>query len=239
MAYIIFVQPAVLSAAGMDFGAVLAATCIASGVATLLMAFLANYPIAVAPAMGHNFYFAFTVVAGMKVPWQAALGAVAIAGLIFIATAGIGLRERAIVAIPESLKHAIAVGIGLLIGLIGLEWGGIVRGAPGTLVALWHLRLGPAMLTLFGLIAIAVLMALGVRGALLIGMLLTTAVGLANGLVTYHGLVGAPPRLRPRSCSSTSPERCGPVSPSSCSSSSCSRCSTRSARSSASPARRD
>jgi adenine/guanine/hypoxanthine permease len=197
MAYIIFVQPAVLSAAGMDFGAVLVATCIASGVATLLMGFLANYPIAVAPAMGHNFYFAFTVVVGMQVPWQAALGAVAIAGLIFIATAGVGLRERVIVAIPESLKHAIAVGIGLLIALIGLEWGGIVRGAPGTLVALGHLRLGPAMLTLFGLIAIAVLMALRLRGALLIGMLLTTIVGLANGLVTYQGLVSAPPSIAP------------------------------------------
>src|SRR5512133_1777888 len=102
MAYIIFVQPAVLAAAGMDFGAVLVATCLASGIATLLMAFLANYPIAVAPAMGHNFYFAFTVVIGMKVPWQTALGAVACSGVLFIATAGVGLRERVIVAIPES-----------------------------------------------------------------------------------------------------------------------------------------
>lgn len=197
MAYIIFVQPTVLSAAGMDFGAVLVATCLASGIATLLMAFLANYPIAVAPAMGHNFFFAFTVVAAMRVPWQAALGAVACAGLIFIVTAGVGLRERLITAIPESLKHAIAVGIGLLIALIGLEWGGIVRGAPGTLVTLGHLKLAPALLTLFGLLVMAVLMARRVRGALLIGILASAVAGLATGLVRYQGLVSPPPSIAP------------------------------------------
>jgi AGZA family xanthine/uracil permease-like MFS transporter len=197
MAYIIFVQPAVLSAAGMDPGAVLVATCIATAVATLLMAFLANYPIAVAPAMGHNFYFAFTVVVGMQVPWQVALGAVACAGLLFIATAGIGLREHVIIAIPASLKHAIAVGIGLLIALIGLEWGGIVRGAPGTLVTLGHLRVAPAMLTLFGLAVMAVLIARRVRGALLIGILASALAGLATGLVHYQGIVSRPPSLAP------------------------------------------
>src|SRR5205809_4056748 len=93
MAYIIFVQPAVLSAAGMDFGAVLTATCLATALATALMAVLANYPIAVAPAMGHNFFFAYSVVLGMKVPWRVALGGVAIAGILFVITAGIGLRE--------------------------------------------------------------------------------------------------------------------------------------------------
>src|SRR5690349_5370334 len=124
MAYIIFVQPAVLSAAGMDAGAVLTATCLATAVATLLMALLANYPIAVAPAMGHNFFFAFTVVVARGTPWPAALGAVAIAGLLFILTAGVGLRERVIAAVPAPLRHAIVVGIGLLIALIGLEWSG-------------------------------------------------------------------------------------------------------------------
>ncbi len=197
MAYIIFVQPTVLGAAGMDFGAVLVATCLASGIATLLMAFLANYPIAVAPAMGHNFYFAFTVAIGMQVPWQTALGAVACSGLLFIATAGIGLRERAIVAIPDPLKHAIAVGIGLLIALIGLEWGGIVRAAPGTLLTLGHLRLAPAMLTMFGLAVLGVLMARRVPGALLIGILVTTLAGLLTGLVRYQGLVSSPPSIAP------------------------------------------
>ena len=143
MAYIIFVQPTVLGAAGMDFGAVLVATCLASAFATVLMGLLANYPIAVAPAMGHNFYFAFTVCVAMKVPWRIALGAVAIAGTLFILTAAIGLRERLIVAIPTTLKHAIAVGIGLLVALIGLQWGGLVADSPGTLVTLGKLSAPP------------------------------------------------------------------------------------------------
>src|SRR6185436_5028038 len=120
MAYIIFVQPAVLSAAGMDFGAVLVATCVATALATALMALLANYPIAVAPAMGHNFFFAYSVVIAMQVPWPIALGAVALAGIVFVVTAGIGLREHLITAIPQSLKYAIAAGIGLLIAMVGL-----------------------------------------------------------------------------------------------------------------------
>src|SRR5262249_12236027 len=103
LAYILFVQPAVLSAAGMDAGAVFVATCLASALATLLMALLANYPIAVAPAMGHNFFFAFTVVIADKTPWPVALGAVAIAGTLFVLTAGIGLRERVIQAVPDSM----------------------------------------------------------------------------------------------------------------------------------------
>src|SRR5215831_18463039 len=143
MAYIIFVQPTVQSAAGMDQGAVLTATCLASAVGTLLMALLANYPIAVAPAMGHNFFFAFTVVVAGGTPWPVALGCVAIAGTIFIVTAGVGLRERVITAIPQSLKHAITVGIGLLIALIGLEWSGIVVAAPGTFVTLGKLTTPP------------------------------------------------------------------------------------------------
>ena len=197
MAYIIFVQPTVLSAAGMDFGAVLVATCIASGIATLMMGLTANYPIAVAPAMGHNFFFAFTVVIAMRVPWQIALGAVAVAGVIFILTAGVGLRERLIPAIPASLKHAMGVGIGLLIALIGLEWSGIVVASPGTLVTLGNLKSAPALLSIFGLLAMAVLMARRVSGALLIGILLSTAVGLATGLVRYQGLVSLPPSLAP------------------------------------------
>ena len=197
MAYIIFVQPAVLSAAGMEFGAVMVATCVASAIATLLMGLLANYPIAVAPAMGHNFFFAFTVCVAMKVPWRTALGAVAIAGTLFILTASVGLRERLIAAIPDSLKHAMAVGIGLLVALIGLQWGGLVAGAPGTLVTLGRLSSAPALLTLFGLLVVGVLLARGIPGALLIGMLVSTAAGLAAGLVHYQGLAGLPPPLAP------------------------------------------
>jgi AGZA family xanthine/uracil permease-like MFS transporter len=197
MAYIIFVQPAVLSAAGMDFGAVMAATCIAAAIATLLMAVLANYPIAVAPAMGHNFFFAYTVVLAGKTPWPIALGAVAIAGSLFIITAGFGLRERLITAVPDSLKHAIAVGIGLLITLVGLEWCGVIVSSPGTFVTLGKLTTPPTLLALGTLGLMAVLTARGVKGAMLIGMLAATAAGLAMGLVRFSGVVSAPPSLAP------------------------------------------
>jgi AGZA family xanthine/uracil permease-like MFS transporter len=197
MAYIIFVQPAVLGAAGMDLGAVLVATCLSTALATTLMALLANYPIAVAPAMGHNFFFAYTVVLGMKVPWQVALGAVAIAGLIFIVTAGIGLREQLITAIPASLKHAIAAGIGLLIATIGLEWAGLIVAAPGTLVGLSNLHNRPVALALAGLTLTAALMVRRVPGALLWGILASTAMGVPLGIVRFQGLAGVPPSIAP------------------------------------------
>jgi AGZA family xanthine/uracil permease-like MFS transporter len=197
MAYIIFVQPAVLGAAGMDLGAVLVATCLSTAFATTLMALLANYPIAVAPAMGHNFFFAYTVVLGMKVPWQVALGAVALAGLIFILTAGIGLREHLITAIPASLKHAIAAGIGLLIATIGLEWAGLIVAAPGTLVGLSDLHSRPVALALAGLTLTAVLMVRRVPGALLWGILASTAMGVPLGIVRYQGIAGVPPSIAP------------------------------------------
>src|SRR5436190_8351555 len=188
MAYIIFVQPAVLGACGMDVGGVLVATCLSTAFATILMAVLANYPIAVAPAMGHNFFFAFSVVLGMKVPWRVALGAVAIAGVIFILTAGIGLRERLITAIPTSIKHAIAAGIGLLIALVGLEWAGLVVGAPGTLVALGDLRSRPVLLAIAALALTSVLLARRVAGAFLWGIVASTAIGLPLGIVRFQGI---------------------------------------------------
>jgi AGZA family xanthine/uracil permease-like MFS transporter len=197
MAYIIFVQPAVLGAAGMDFGAVLVATCVATALATTLMALLANYPIAVAPAMGHNFFFAYSVVIGMKVPWQVALGAVAIAGLVFVATATFGLRERFIAAIPASLKHAIAAGIGLLIAMLGLQWAGLIVDAPGTLVTLGDLRRAPVLLALFGLTLTASLMVRRVPGALLWGIFASTVIGLPLGVVKYQGLTSLPPSIAP------------------------------------------
>ena len=197
MAYIIFVQPTVLASAGMDHGAVLTATCLASAVATLLMALLANYPIAVAPAMGHNFFFAFTVVLAGGTPWPVALGAVAIAGMIFILTAGVGLRERVISAVPESLKHAISVGIGLLIALIGLQWAGIIVGARGTLVTLGPLTSPPVILALATLVVMAILMARRVTGAMLIAMTMGLVAALAFGFVKFEGVVSSPPSLSP------------------------------------------
>jgi AGZA family xanthine/uracil permease-like MFS transporter len=197
MAYIIFVQPAVLSAAGMDFGAVLTATCLSTALATLLMGLLANYPIAVAPAMGHNFFFAYTVVIGMRVPWQVALGAVALAGILFVLTAGIGLREHLITAIPESLKHAIGAGIGLLIAMIGLQWAGLVVAAPGTLVKLGDLHSRPVWFALIALAFTAWLMARRVPGAMLWGILGATLAAVPLGLVSYQGIAGRPPALGP------------------------------------------
>jgi AGZA family xanthine/uracil permease-like MFS transporter len=196
-AYIIFVQPAVLAAAGMDSGAVLTATCLATAIATLIMAFGANYPIVVAPAMGHNFFFAFTVVVAGGTPWRVALGAVAIAGALFILTAGLGLRELVIRALPESFTHAIGVGIGVLIALIGLEWGGVIVDAPGTLVALGDLGQPPVLLTLATLAVMAILHARRVVGATLIGMVVAAVAALMAGLTTWTGVVSRPPSIAP------------------------------------------
>jgi len=202
LSYIIFVQPAVLATAGMDFGAVVVATCVASAIATFLMGFLANYPIALAPAMGHNFFFAFMVcgaiaMGGLGYSWQTALGAVCIAGLIFVFLSRFGLREKILTVMPDSLKHAIAAGIGLLIALVGFEWGGIVIATPGTLVGLGKFSNPPVLLTLFGLTVTAILLALRVRGAILLGIISSALAGLIFGLVRYRGLVSLPPSIAP------------------------------------------
>ena len=131
MCYIVVVQPAMMEAAGMDPGAVFTATCLASALATFLMAFLANYPIALAPGMGNNAYFAYVVVLGMGISWEAALGAVFISGALFILRASVGFRERIMAAVPNSLKMATAAGIGLLIAFLGLQWGGPGGEPPG------------------------------------------------------------------------------------------------------------
>src|SRR3989304_2068693 len=197
MAYIIVVQPTGLQAAGMVFGAGVVATCLSSALATVLMAFRANYPIAVAPAMGHNFFFAYTVLLGVKVSWELALGAVFIAGSLFIVLSLFGLREAIIHAVPESLQHAIAVGIGLLIAMVGLQWAGIVMDSPGTLVGLGDLRGPPVLLAIFGVGTVSLLMVLKVKGAILWGVGGSTLVGLRSGVLQYQGLVSPPPSLAP------------------------------------------
>jgi len=197
MSYIIFVQPAVLGAAGMDPGAVMVATCLASAVGTLLMAFLANYPIAMAPAMGHNFYFTYIVVLTLGYTWQEALGAVFVAGLIFILLSTVGLRETLMNVLPGCLKNSIPVGIGLLITLVGLEWSGIVTAHPVTYVTLGKLKSTPTLVSILGLVVMAALLALRVRGAVLIGILATAAAGLAFGVIEFGGIAAAPPSLDP------------------------------------------
>ena len=197
MSYILFVQPAVLSSTGMGFQAVLASTCLVSAIGTLMMAFLANYPIAVAPAMGHNFFFAFTVVAGMGFKWQVALGAVFLSGVAFLVMSIWGVRELLMRAIPDSLKHAIAVGIGLLITLVGLEWGGWVQNNPATFVALGNLRQPAVWMSGAGILVTLVLLIRKWRGAILCGIFTSTVLGLALGVVKFHGFVSAPPSIAP------------------------------------------
>ncbi len=195
--YIIFVQPAVLSNAGMDFGAVMTATCLASAVGCLIMGLWANYPIVLAPGMGINFYFTYTVVLGQGIPWETALGAVFISGVILILLTLFRFRELIINVIPEYLKNGIAAGIGIFISFIGLVQGGWVTDHPGALVQLGNLKSLPAVFTLFGVLLIAVLLQRRVTGAIFIGMAVMSLLGLPFGLVEFSGLVSSPPDLAP------------------------------------------
>ena len=197
MSYIIFVQPAVLGTTGMDKGAVMVATCLASALATLLTGLLARYPIAQAPAMGHNIFFAVVVCGTMGYTWQVALGANFLSGVIFVGLALTGVWGEMVTAVPDALKYGIAVGIGLLIALIGLEYGGIVVDSPGVLVALGDLTSRPVVLVLFGLGLTAVLLVLRFPGAILVGILGTAAAGLPLGVVKFHGVVAPVPSLAP------------------------------------------
>jgi len=197
MAYIIFVNPALLSQTGMDFEAVLAATCLAAGVATWVMGLAADYPIALAPGMGENVFF-LTAVLGLGVSWQVALAAVFVSGIVFFLLTLARVRELIIDAIPASLKHAIAVGIGLFIALLGLVSGGIVeRAEGGAPLRLADLTRGPTLVALAGLVLTLALMARRVRGAILVGILGATLLAWSTGLVEYRGLVAAPPSLAP------------------------------------------
>jgi AGZA family xanthine/uracil permease-like MFS transporter len=185
MAYIIFVNPSMLKETGMPAGAVMAATCIASAIGSLLMGALARYPIALAPGMGLNAYFTYAVVKGMGVPWPAALGAVFISGVAFLVLTAAGVRRLIVSALPVQLYAAVAVGIGLLIALIGFQNSGLISASSATLVTMGNLRAPATRLALFGLLLTAALLARRVRAAMLIGILATTAVGVAAGVVRW------------------------------------------------------
>src|SRR3954463_15736380 len=172
MAYILFVNPQILGNAGMDKGAVFVATCIASAVSTLVMAFYANYPIALAPGMGLNAFFAFTVVLGYKYSWQQALAAVFCSGVIFFLISIFRIREYVINAIPKNLKLAISAGVGLFLGIIALEEAKIVVAHPATLVTLGDLPQWPAILCLAGFVLMSALLYRGIRAGILIVVLL-------------------------------------------------------------------
>ena len=182
MAYIVVVNPSIMGQAGLPIAAVAAATCLAAGFGSILMGFLSNYPLALAPGMGLNAYFTFTVVKGMGVPWETALGCVFISGVVFLVLTLVGLRQLIIEAIPKSLFSAVAGGVGLFIAFIGLKDAGIIVANPGTTVGLGDLTSPTAALSLVGLILIAALQAWKVRGAILIGILVTAAAGWALGL---------------------------------------------------------
>ena len=197
MAYIIIVNPSILSATGMDPGAVTVATILASVVATVVMGVLANLPVALAPGMGLNAYFTFTVVQGMGYAWQTALGAVFVSGVLFVVISLAGLRGLIIRAIPNALKHGTAAGIGLFITFIGLTSGGIIVASEATFVHLGDVSQPAVLLAIAGIIFIAGLMALRVRGAILYGILGLWVVGLITGQASYAGIVGPIPSLAP------------------------------------------
>ena len=197
MAYIIFVNPDILSKAGMPFGAVFTATCVAAAIGCLLMAFLANYPIALAPGMGLNAYFAFTVVGGMKFSWQVALGCVFISGIIFFIISVLPIREWIVNAIPKSLKMAIAAGIGLFLALIALKNAGIVVGDPATLVKHGDLKSWPVLMATLGFALIVALEHRKVLGGVIIGILVVTIISIVAGYQKFQGIFDVPPSIAP------------------------------------------
>ena len=185
MSYIVLVNPAILSQAGLPIVAVAAATCASAAFASILMGLLADYPLALAPGMGLNAYFTFTVVKGMGVPWQVALGCVFISGVAFLLMTFVGIRQMIVSSIPRPLYSAVAGGIGLFIAFIGLKEAGIVVGSPATTVTLGDLHSPVALLALFGLALIAVLNIRKVPGAVVIGILATTALSWILGLSSF------------------------------------------------------
>lgn len=197
MAYIITVNPAILANAGMDFGSVFVATCIAAALGTAVMGLAANYPVALAPGMGLNAFFTFGVVIGMEQSWQVALGCVFWSGCIFFLLSIFKVREWIINAIPASLKTGIAVGIGLFLAIIGLQGAGVVVDNPATLVGLGNVKSAQALLFFGGFVLIAALYRRRVVGSVIIVILTTTIIGLLIGLVEYKGIVSPPPSISP------------------------------------------
>jgi AGZA family xanthine/uracil permease-like MFS transporter len=185
MAYIVVVNPVILGEAGMPVAAVAVATCLASGFGCILMGLLSNYPLAMAPGMGLNAYFTFTVVKGMGLPWQTALGCVFLSGVAFLLLTVAGVRQLIVSAVPRSLFAAVAGGVGLFIAFIGLADAGIIVAKHGTMVGLGNLTTSTAAIAVLGLLVIAALQARGVKGAMLLGILLTAGIAWAFGLAHF------------------------------------------------------
>ena len=197
MAYILVVNPLILSDAGMNWGGVFTATAVSSIIAILIMAFYANYPFALAPGMGLNAFFTYSVVLTMKHSWEFALTAVLIEGIIFVILSLFKVREAIFDAIPMNLKNAVSVGIGLFIAFIGLTSAGIVQ-QGGAILELGDLGTRPALLALIGIVIMGILLAKKVKGALLIGIIITTIIGIPMGVTKIpNGIFGLPPSLKP------------------------------------------
>ena len=197
MAYIAFVNPQILSEAGMDRGAVFVATCLAAAIGSAIMGLYANYPIAQAPGMGLNAFFTYGVVLGLGHPWQTALGAVFISGICFMALSVLPIREWVVNAFPRSLKLATSAGIGFFLAIIAMRNAGLVEGSEATLVTLGDVTAAPAVLAVVGLVLIAALEARRVTGGPIIGILAVTVVGLALGVTPFRGVVDLPPSIAP------------------------------------------
>ncbi len=197
MAYIIVVNPSILSATGMDFGAVFVATCLAAVIGTLIMGLWANYPIALAPGMGLNAFFSFTVVGSMGYSWQVALGAVFLSGFLFFLLSIFRVREWIINSIPMSLRFGISAGIGFFLALIALKNAGIVVDHPATLVGLGEVKVAESLLFFGGFLLICALSFRQVTGAVMIGIIAVTGIAMMLGMVEYKGFVSAPPSLAP------------------------------------------
>jgi len=197
MAYILFVNPEMLAKTGMDHGAVFVATCLAGAIGSLIMGLLANYPIALAPGMGLNAFFTYTVVMTMGYSWQTALGAVFLSGAIFFLLSIFKIREWIINSIPLALRAGIAAGIGLFLAIIALKNAGIVVDHPATLVGLGDMSKGGALLACLGFFVIAALAYRKVTGAVMIGILLVTGLSIVLGLSELQGVVSMPPSLMP------------------------------------------
>ncbi len=197
MAYIVAVNPAILGDAGMDKGAVFVATCLAAALGSAIMGLAANYPVALAPGMGLNAYFAYVIVGQQHFTWQAALGAMFLSGLGFLLLTLVGLREKLVAGIPASLRVGITAGIGFFLAFIALKSAGLVVADPATLVTLGDLHRGPALLALLGFLVIATLAARRVTGALVLGIALVTALGPLTLGTKATGLLATPPSLAP------------------------------------------
>ncbi|MAO12742.1 MULTISPECIES: NCS2 family permease [Marinobacter] len=197
MAYIIVVNPSLLSSTGMDFGAVFVATCLAAVIGTLIMGLWANYPIALAPGMGLNAFFSFTVVGSMGYTWQVALGAVFLSGFLFFLLSIFKVREWIINSIPMSLRFGISAGIGFFLALIALKNAGIVVDHPATLVSLGDVMVPEALLFFGGFVLICALSFRQITGSVMIGIIAITVIAMMLGMVEYQGLVSAPPSIAP------------------------------------------